>query len=263
MINRFSNMAFGLVLVSVFVVAGCERECKEPAAGEAKVETNVLVPDYVGRAIEATGGRQAWTKAKKLEFDCVVTFYKPDGSFYLTEHHLEIWPWSNCIQISALEPQGKFIWQLSDGRFSILEGAEQFCALPIAVENHCFAEAILDMTTAPVRLLDKSVVFTKRLKPVKMEGLWYYPIERTSPAGNKQKMIFYQNRDSSLVDMLSLHCARGQGFAGVDGEKFLTVRGYEYREVEEKGVSVPTRIEIFRTDARGVLQKRVVKIDFK
>jgi len=52
-------------------------------------------------------------------------------------------------------------------------------------------------------------------------------------------------------------------FADVSREKFLIVRGYDYRGVEKTQILVPIKIEIFRTDARGVLQERLVKIDFK
>jgi len=67
-------------------------------------------------------------------------------------------------------------------------------------------------------------------------------------------VVFYQNNDSSLVDMIR--------FVSVDREKSLAVRGYDYRKVEKKQVLVPTKIEIFRIDAKGVLQERLVKIDF-
>ncbi len=39
------------------------------------------------------------------------------------------------------------------------------------------------------------------------------------------------------------------------------VRGYDYSEIEKGTVRVPARIEIFRTDARGDSQERLVKID--
>jgi hypothetical protein len=112
------------------------------------------------------------------------------------------------------------------------------------------------MTTAPVRFLDKSVEFTRLSSPVKMEGLWYYPIERVSSDDEPDlyKVVFYQNNDSSLVDMIR--------FVSVDGKNSLAVRGYDYRKVEKKQVLVPTKIEIFRIDAKGVLQERLVKIDF-
>lgn len=273
MINRFSKIIW-LVLVMVLAVTGCRQEYKadeEALAYGPDVETIVVTNDYVPRAIKATGGYAAWVKAIKLRVDCVVTFYRPDGSFYLTEQHHEIYPWSDSIRILAREPQGRFVWQLSGNNFSVLEGAELVDTLPVKVCHRYLAEAILNITTAPVRLLDSEAVFTEGPGPVKMEGLWYYPVVRRDSPGERTssdaesywtKVVFYQNKENFLVDML--------WFAGADEKKFLAVRGYDYREVvrmdsqvEENGVLVPAKIEIFRTDARGILQERLVKIDYK
>ncbi len=281
MTNRFSKIIW-LVLIAAFVVAGCEQGQKEETSVyEVLLDPNFVMPEYASRAIEATGGLdqplrgaglEAWRNKKKLELDCVVTLYKPDGSFYLTEQHHEIYPPSNSVRISALEPQGKFVWQLSGGIFTVLEGAEQVGALPIMAVNYYFAEAILDITTAPVRFLDKSFAFTKGTKPVKIEGQWYYPIERAPPlrgAGREKiladdliladipywpKVVFCQNTGTARIDML--------WFVGAGEEKFLAVRGYDYKEVEKGGILVPAKIEIFATDADGVLQERLVKIDY-
>ena len=272
MINRLLNIVCRLIFAMAFIVAGCKQEYKgDVLAYGPDVNAIVVTDDYKPRAIGATGGYQAWMEAIKLDFDCVVTFYNPDGSgtpnainrvwepsFYLTEHHYEIYPWSNSIRISAIEPQGKFVWLLSQGRFTVLGGAERFCALPPLVERRCFAEAILDMTTAPVRFLDKSVEFNKLSGPVKLEGLWYYPIEKAGTDEIEKplyKVVFYLNDDTSLVDMI--------WFVSVDGQKSLAVRGYDYRKVEKTQVLVPNKVEIFRIGGKGVLQERLVKIDFK
>jgi hypothetical protein len=72
--------------------------------------------------------------------------------------------------------------------------------------------------------------------------------------------VFYQNRSSSLVDMIL--------FPQMSGGKSLAVHGYDYSEVEKGGVLVPARIEIFRTDVlfgsggTADSQRRLVKIDF-
>ena len=263
MINRFSNIMCWLVLAAVFVVVGCEQEHKEDASRPRAglTDPNFVMPEYASRAIEATGGRQAWMKTKKLELDCVVTIYKPDGSFYLTEQHHEIYPMSNSIRISAEEPQGKFVCQLSAGIFSVLEGAEQVDDLPVAIENFHFAEAILDITTAPVRFLDKPFAFNKGPKPAKIEGQWYYPIEREKILVDDiadlpywPKVVFCQNTGTSRIDMI--------WFADTAEKKFLAVRGYDYKEVEKGSILVPTKIEIFVTDPAGVLRERLVKIDY-
>ena len=271
MTNRFSRKIIWLVFLLAFVVAGCEQGHKEEVVVyEPLIDPNFIVPDYASRAIEATGGRQAWTKAKKLRLDCVVTFYKSDDSFYLTHHYYEICPWSNSIRISATEPQGNFVWELSRGRFSVLEGAEQVCALPIPVSER-FTEEILYITTAPAHFFDKRFGFRKSPDQVKIEGQWYYPIERErifiGAIPYWSKVVFYQNSDSSLIDMI--------WHADLEREEFLMVRGYDYHPclrrgrlapaeagVENRGVRIPTKVEIFRTNAAGVLQERLVKLDF-
>ncbi len=131
--------------------------------------------------------------------------------------------------------------------------------MPADVCNLHFAEAVLNIATASARLLDKSFKFTKSSKPVKIEGLWYYPMERdrvfVGALPYWSEVVYYQNTDNSLVDMI--------WFAGADGKKFLTVHGYDYSNVKKDGVLVPTKIEIFETDAGGLLQQKLVKIAYK
>ncbi|MHC4173788.1 MAG: hypothetical protein ACYST5_12725 [Planctomycetota bacterium] len=277
MISPFSKTIW-LVFVMAFIIGGCEQKYKEDvevlALGPA-LETLDVVPDYAAGATEAAGGPDAWMKTKELQLDCVVTFYQADGSFYLTEQHYEVYPWSNSIRISGREPpvmaqpsrdrQGKFVCQFSKGLFSVLHGGDRIEGLPSAVESRCFAEVILNVITVPARFLDESVEFTKVPDPIKLQGQWYYPISRRMKPRRMAETtfleafpdlsaaVFYQNRDNFLVDML--------WFPQMDGGKSLTVRGYDYSEIEKGGVLVPARIEIFRTDARGDSQERLVKID--
>lgn len=264
MINWFSKTVW-LVLLAAFVLVGCEQQYKEDESfSNLLSDPNFVVPDYASRALKATGGRRAWIKAGKLKFDCVVTFYQQDGSFYLTEQHHEVYPRPNSILVSAREPKGRFVWQLLADSFNQLEGPKRIEA-PFKVCDRDFAEAILKIITAPVRFFDGSAVFTRIPTPIKMGGLWHYPIEQATAVRSKQegvepvepywsKVVLYQNKDSSLVDML--------WFADVDEQKFLAVRGYDYKEVEKGSVWVPTKIELFRTDIRGTLLERVVKIDY-
>jgi hypothetical protein len=190
----------------------------------------------------------------------VVTFYQPDGSFYLTEQQYEINPWLNSIQISADEPKETVVWEWSEGKFDVLKGTSRIDALSKAVPSCCFAEAILDITTAPVRFMDFTVKFTNNSDPVRIHGKWYYPIQRQEKVFTSRvsEAVFYQDRDSSLVNMIRLSCT-GTGFA-ID-RKVQYVRGYDYKKVEDTRLLVPTRIEIFESDARDRTQKRVVKID--
>lgn len=205
-----------------------------------------------------TGGLDAWTKTKKLQLDCVITFYQPDGSSYLSEQHYEVYPWTNAIRISAVEPQGQFVWQWSKGQFNSLKGGEQFDGLPAAVPSRCLAEVILNVVTAPVRFADAPVEFTKGVASIKMQGQLYEPIARRrkpdfEPPQPLSAAFFYQNVDTLLVDTL--------WFPRMSGDNSLSVRGYDYTAVEKGGVLVPAKIEIFGTDAQGNSQKRLVKID--
>lgn len=266
--SRFSNIVFCVFIVIISMVAGCEQGYEEEAGARHGVaDAGLIVPDYASRAIEAAGGRRAWMKTKEFVVDGVVTFYQLDGIFYLTERHYKIHPWLNSIEISAQEPPGELVWVLSPDGFRVLKGAEKLAALPNKVVfERWFAEAVLNLTTAPVRFLDKSVKFEKLAEPVKIEGRWYYPIERAGPLGHGSSaekaiepywshVVFYQDSERFLVDVI--------WFADFDRERFLAARGYDYHEVEEGGVLVPAKIEVIKTNARGELGERLVKVDFK
>ncbi len=266
--NNFSK-TICLVLAGAFIFTGCQRKYEENVVDTLDsgpdIKMTSVAPDYVVKAIEAVGGWKAWTRTKELQFDCVVTFYQPDGSFHLTEQHHVVYPWSNSIQISAREPQGRYIWQLSRGKFDILQEGGQHDALPVVIGSNQFAEMILSIITIPARFLDESAEFAKETTGIKIQGQWYYPISRlskpvagielesTQDISSLSEAVFYQDRDSSLIDMLL--------FDFMSGDGYLVVRGYDYTEVEKNGVRVPARIEIFRSDARGNLQERLVKID--
>ena len=322
---RQSFSSICLVVAAIFIVGGCAQQRKKDADVLDRgpdLEKLVVPGDYADAAIKATGGLQRWAKVKKVQLDCVVTFYQPEGSFYLTEHRFYIYPWSNSIEVFGKEPLGAIAWQLSDGQFRLLPGDDPSAALrdvsAMPVSSRDYAEAILKITTAPVQFLQAGGVFVRGPTPIKMEGLWYDPIESRSSRDSLQeegpqaqshdraaasqsrdrqgaavkpywsKVVYYQNRDSSLVDLLWLADEQGEasglrkgdsspstslrakGLAeftlspakGSEG-KFLAVRGYDYKDVQKNGVLLPTKIEIFRTDARAVSRERLVKIDLK
>ncbi len=232
MISRISIVMFGLIFVMV-VASGCEQLQKEETpANVTLIDPDIVLPDYVSRAIEATGGYGAWENCEQIEFDAVVTFYQPDGSFNLTQQHYRISPKSGSINITVTAAAGQ-----------------------LPREN--FPEAVLNIVTAPVRFLNRSLQFTKDPDAVKIEGQWYYPIEldRLEVADNPHlgKVVYYQNRDSSLVDVI--------WFAAADEQKFLVVRGYDYGEHQKGDVLVPAKIEVFTSDLEIVFKQRLVKID--
>ncbi len=141
------RFAFSTV-VCVFLFTGCQQEPQQeevvlavaPDAASVSVSS-----DYAAQAIEAAGGLDAWTKTRELRIMSVVTLYQPDGSHYLSEQRYAVYPWSNSIQVSAPEPQGTSVWQLSRGRFEVLQGNDRIDELSAAVPSRCLAEAILNI----------------------------------------------------------------------------------------------------------------------
>jgi hypothetical protein len=240
-------IVYCLAFLVVLSVGGCKQQFK----AEKETETAVvgidrfdIASDYARLAIDAAGGRQAWKETEVLNFDCVVTFYRPDGTFYLTEQQHEVHPWANRIMISARQPK----WEI----------AEQPTAVPAAQSDRYFAEAVLNLTTAPARLLDDLAWLSEEPEIVRFEGLSYYAIERsmTHPdAPRIGKVVFFQQVSSSVVDVIL--------FADVGGTVFLAARGYDYVEPQPDSICMPSKIEIFSTDAKGILQRRLAKIDLK
>jgi hypothetical protein len=240
LISRVIFSAF----VALLIISGCEQTYTQ------NVRTLAVGPDlgaepsgYAAQAFEAAGGFDAWAKVKELQLNCVVSFYQPDGSYYLTQQRYEIFPWSNSIRISSSEPQNTFIWQFTKGQFKVLKGG--------------MAELILNIVTSPVRFMDPSVEFSKEATPVKMYGQWYYLIDRKSKlnvasAERLSDAVFYQNRDTFVTDMI--------WFPRISAGRLLMVRGYDFERIEED-ILIPTKIEISRTDALGISQELLVKIN--
>ncbi|MHC4293577.1 MAG: hypothetical protein ACYSTX_04715 [Planctomycetota bacterium] len=278
----FNVLIFSL---SVCCFSGCEQTHEQEVVAEELDQTSLIitkdiVADYIDGALSATGGRELWQDTKEIEYDCVVTFYKPDGSFYLTEQHHCIKPWSRQIRISATEPYGKIVCEFDPVQFKVLEGSVSKKGLPQGLCERELAEAILEAIAGSVSFLDKNMMFTRMDKPVKKVGSWYYAIERVEPGRLNQedikegeaiepvvyywsKVIYYQRTDSLLVDILN--------FASFDRQEYIGVRCYNYKgtvmrdtdSFERTGVFIPRKVEIFRTDSKGIFQEKIAGIDIK
>ncbi|MHC4645348.1 MAG: hypothetical protein ACYTBJ_07590 [Planctomycetota bacterium] len=258
MTGRLKNIMFPAVLLAA-VLAGCQApQREEKTLYNPLADPNISMPDYAARAIEAAGGSRAWMQTEKLDLDCVVTFYQPDGSFYLTEQHHQIQPWRNSIRISAAEPQGRLVWELD--RADVKDGKPAYtgAAVPGCLSDmRHFAQLILDVTTAPVRFLDRQVQFSRGSSPLQAEGAWYQLIERSDESGTGvlSNAIFYQNTHSSMVDRV--------GFPDIDNGRLLIVRAYDYRPIEKSGVRLPGKVEIFESDAGASLKARLAEINYR
>ncbi len=267
-----------LIALATLTLTGCGRQAQDPStdldllATGPDQEALAAAPPHVAAALEATGGLATWTPCKKLTFGGVVTAYQPDGSYYLTKHQFHLCPWGNAIQISAKEPQTGFTCRIAEGQYQVLDGDGKTDVSPLSVCYRDYAEAMLRIVTAPVRMLRDKATLLRKPIPVMISGAWYYPIDAkfeatqivTKSLGREKvtvvepywtQGIYYQNQNGSLVDIIWL--------ANPVTQKFLIVRGYDYARIATDGVLVPTKIEIFQSDADGVQGQRLALVDLK
>lgn len=268
----------GLVAVAL---AGCSQPVANDPVAEPVGDADALAtsPDMTTLApsedasavLRASGGLAKWGGQKKLVARCIVKLYRPDGSFYLTEHELTVYPWSNAIRVSATEPRSKFVWELIDGQYALLVGDASLDVSPLAGSYEGYASAILEIVTAPVRFLDQRKQFHREATPERLGGQWYQRFtakpsaKRIKEAGGSvmlqpywTDLIYFMNRPDALVDVIWL--------GNTDRKEFLMVRGYDYsgmEEGEEGRLRVPSKIEIFRSDAEATIYERIAEINVK
>jgi len=277
MITRVIREAV-LIAVATLMVTGCGRQVTEDPSRDLDLlatgpdrETLPVPRPWVLAALDATGGLATWMQSKRIDFDAVVTAYREDGSFYLTEQHFSVCPWSGAQQVSAREPGSEFICRIVGGRYSLLKGDSSTDVSPLRPEYRDYAEAVLQIVTTPIRMLDDNVVLLHRPAPVMRGGQWYTPIEAkygvdnpaTEEKGKQEPApepcwkegTYFQNQSTLLVDTIWLGDPARQ--------KFLVVRGYDYNRTARDGVLIPTKIEICHSDPDANVGHRLAVIDLK
>jgi hypothetical protein len=278
MITRATRGAV-LIALAALTLTGCGRQvAQDPLAGLDLLATGpdqttlTTPPPHVTAAMDATGGVAAWTQAKRLTFEAVISAYQPEGGFYLTEHKFDMCPWGNAVQVSAQEPQTGLTCRIMDGQYSLLNGQGKADTSPLSAWYRDYAEAVFLITTAPVRMLDSNTTLLRKPMPVMLSGAWYYPIEAkfeakqiVSKGLGRDKItviqpywtqgVYYQNQNGSRVDIIWL--------GNPTTQKFLIVRGYNYAPIVKDGVLVPTKVEVFQSDAEAVQGQRLALIDLK
>ena len=264
-----------LCTASAVFVAGCSR------GQTAQQQDNIPLdrgPGYellparsqqVTDALDAAGGPASWTAAKKIEFKGVVTVYHPDGSRYLTEHHYCVYPWSRSVRIRADEPMGRFVWEMVNGRFAVVEGSDAVDVAQMQLSASDYIESVLKLVAAPTELWQGGIS-AAGADPGRIRGLWYRILEQHPtgavdllrsrdilpagvPARHWSRILYYQNTDSGLLEIVCL--------IGRTEQKMLTVRGYDYKSRATAGVLVPSKMEVFEAEPQDILAKRLLTID--
>jgi hypothetical protein len=271
---------FNVVLVALVfsTLTGCGRQvARESAPAPDLLATGPergVVPaprPWALPVVDAAGGLSNWTKCTKLELRGIVAAYQQDGSYYLTEHNFYVYPWSAAIRVSAQEPGASFDYQISRAAYRPPAEDPNRDVSPLRPLYRDYAEAVLQITTAPVRLLEESAVLTQAPSAVQIGGRWYQPMTAkftTAKAASRGSWlskpvvvepywtqgIYYASQDRSLVDMIWLGNPAAQ--------KFLVVRGYDYVSMAD-GVLVPTRIEIYQSDAEANLGPQLALVNLE
>lgn len=232
--------------------------CAGPVGGQKKArnplsDPNFTLPDYVSAAFEACGGRAAWSVTNLIKADCVVTFSRFDGSRYITEHHYEIAAVPGRIRVSAMEPEGMVRYTLTAKGIRKSKNTIPDNIFTEKIGLSLYAGAVLEITTAPMRLLDENFLHTGDTEQVKVEGDWYRSIGTRSMSGydSETEAIFYQEQRRGLVDMV--------WFKQDSGDLYIAAKGHQYREFGS-GVMLPTSIDIYRIDTAGISRGLIARI---
>jgi hypothetical protein len=258
---NYRCMTIVCTLILFIVLTGCGKSDKQESLGLAVdplAETVAIPSEYATEALDKTGGLVEWGKVNQIQLKCIVTFFNKDAGYYLTEQSHKIYPWSNSIVITGKESKENYSWQLSNGKFDILKGSEQLANFENQIDSGCFASAILDLMIAPVRLIDKSFVYTRDSTEVNIQGQRCYPITVSRPENTKllesvYNTVYYQNRVSSMVDMVLLTSRS-------NNSSFLAC-GYDYKEIKNGGISIPYRIDIHLAGKDGASLRQLFRID--
>jgi hypothetical protein len=265
-----------LTVLTGLILTGCGRQVARdssrdpdlPATGPAfaSAPRSFLLP-----SVEAVGGLTAWKQVKRIEFGAIVTAQYPEGGAYLTEHRFLLYPWSDGIEVTADEPRVRMIWRVHCGVCSI-EGDPALDNSPLNGVYHEYADAVLQIVTTPARLMEGNVALTRKPIPVQIAGQWYQAVEAkfgsqeivSSRKDHKRVTVFapywtqgtyFQSYASAIVDMIWL--------ANPGEQRYVLVRGYDYAPVADEGILIPTKIEVFRSDAQARFGPRLAQIDLK
>jgi len=265
MVARVAQSAV-LTVLTALMLTGCGRQVSQESLQDldllATGPDRNAVPTprpFVSAVIDAAGGLAAWEQCKEIAFHGAVTACERSGCFYLTEHDFVVCPWSDAIQITAREPRADFTWQVVNGRYLVRQADPNLDVSPLRGLSREYADAVLQIATAPVRLLDNRVILTRRPDLVQVTGQWYLPIDAKYQAGETgaywTQGTYFQSQDKSLVDMIWL--------GNPTTQKFLIVRGYDYVKNTDSGVLTPTKIEVFQSDPDESLGPRFALVDLK
>ncbi|MBN1125988.1 MAG: hypothetical protein JXA82_13350 [Sedimentisphaerales bacterium] len=221
-----SIVRMNVCILSVFIAAGCQNST-EKANSLPKESPKTVFTSCNGPRIQA---------------ECVLTQYQTDGSRYITQQKQWICPSSRSITIEASEPGGRYVWQLKQGAFQVVQK-------PVSVRENsplcssAIAQAVLSLFLAGGGYLEMP---SSDLESVKVEGVVYQPYDWGSlpqlPKIQGVTTLILQDESTGLIDRVEIK--PGSGGKVIHGHAFNFRRNIDTDKI------LPTRIEIFEGGIR-------------
>ena len=189
-------------------------------------------------------------KSKAITANCIVTFYKTDGSRYLSEQEHLISPPPGGIAISAEEPGGKISCKFNGG-FS-RSGNVKIKDMPISLCDRSLAKAIWASVTAGCGYLGEKS--GRKGERVNLEGQVYEPITMSAKSQGGE-IILYKSLSDDAIEVVQV--------VDLEKEKVLTAKSYNYFWFEELGRRFPMKIDVFSSDKKDSEQKQIMEISYQ
>jgi hypothetical protein len=192
------------------------------------------------------------SSGKSISADCVVTFYKADGSRYLSEQHHLINPsGGGSIAISAQEPGGPITCRLDGGGF-IQSGDVKATGMPIPICDRGLSQVIWASVAAGCDFIGEES--GEKSASVKMDG---QRLEQIKLKGSKSlggEIVLYMNPLDLTIKNVQVISS--------EQDLVLTAKSYNYFWFEELGRHFPMKIDIFSSNKSGGDRKRILEIAY-
>jgi len=220
--------------------------------------SSAVALSYIGgcrrnvRTIVTTKLKPIPCEDKIISADCIVTFYGPESGKYLSPQRHKICPSPGSIVISADEPQGRLVVQLSEKGFELSVSQINPNEFSKTMQRPNIAECLLTSILAGADFID--VAAGVELAPTRIQGQWYNPIELSPLEPPRPSRTIFKNNDTSLTDLVHIK----DPAAGA----ILIARSYNYRWFEKIGRSIPMKIDISTTAPNAETTQLLLQINY-
>lgn len=186
-----------------------------------------------------------------LAAECVVNYYRVDGSAYATQQKHRFVPATGQLQVRAEEPTGTFEYTLQQDQFvASQKSTDALSDLPESFSNPELATLVFYSICAGGALLDTANMPAE--EPIKIQGQWYIPLKPAWPIGDRSVTLF-QNQTSGQIELIQISDAAQ--------EIVWLARSYNLRYNSDLEKRLPRSIDIF--DIQGGIASKKLMVQFQ